>query len=461
MRLFASTAFVNNQWHKNVIISISDGLITEIEIDCKEPSAGVEKINGALIPGMPNLHSHAFQRAFAGLAELRQNGIAQDNFWSWRSTMYEFAKRLTPDQVGIIAQQLYIEMLKSGYTSVAEFHYLHHTQKGRPYKNVTVMSDQVISAAKTIGIAITHLPVLYCYGGFGQRKPSTEQSRFASDIDNYAAIIENLTGKYGNDNNVKIGCALHSLRAIDNGVLQNSIELIDQYDTDLPIHIHIAEQEKEVSDCLISSGQRPVEWLFDRANINHRWTLIHATQLSEKELHTIAQSQCVVGLCPSTEANLGDGIFPAAEFIELGGSFGIGSDSQITINPYDELRILEYGQRLKHQKRAMVATYKETSIGTSLITRALKGGAQALGLNAGAIEVGMRADLVVLDTESPVLIGKSLDQIFDCLIFAGHHGMVKDVMSGGKWQIQDRRHPLEQQTLEKFKRLMKDIATVH
>ena len=461
MRLFANTAFVDNQWQNDVIVSIDDGFITNVEIGCKEPSAGIEKVHGALIPGMPNLHSHAFQRAFAGLAELRQNGIAQDNFWSWRSTMYEFAKRLTPDQVGIVAEQLYIEMLKSGYTSVAEFHYLHHTQKGKPYKNVTVMSDHVISAAKSTGIGITHLPVLYCYGGFGQRKPSSEQSRFASDLDNYAKIIDNLISKYKHDRSVKVGCALHSLRAIDNGVLQNSIELTNQYDAELPIHIHIAEQEKEVSDCLISSGHRPVEWLFERANVDHRWTLIHATHLSQEELESIAESNCVVGLCPSTEANLGDGIFPAAEFIELGGSFGIGSDSQITINPYDELRILEYGQRLKHQKRAMIATYKETSIGTSMVTRALKGGAQALGINAGAIETGMRADLVVLDSESPTLIGKPLDQLFDCLIFAGHHGIVKDVMTSGNWQIKDGQHPREAETLSQFKKLMKSIATVH
>ena len=460
MKLFAHTAFVDNQWKKDVVVTIEQGYITSVDVGAKAPSAGVERIQGVLIPGIPNLHSHAFQRAFAGLAELRQNGIAQDNFWSWRSTMYEFAKRLTPDQVGIIAEQLYIEMLKSGYTSVAEFHYLHHTQKGKPYKNVTVMSDQVISAAKTTGIAITHLPVLYCYGGFGQRKPSSEQLRFANDVDNYAKIIDSLTTRFKGDMDVKIGCALHSLRAIDNGLLRNSIELTNQYSDDLPIHIHIAEQEKEVSDCLISSGSRPVEWLFERADIGRRWSLIHSTHICEEELNLIASSECVVGLCPSTEANLGDGIFPAAEFIELGGLFGVGSDSQITINPFDELRILEYGQRLKHQKRAMVASYKETSIGESLITRALKGGAQSLGIEAGAIAVGKRADLVVLDDEIPALVEKPLEQLFDCLIFAGTNGAVKDVMTAGIWRVKDRRHEREEQTLLAFKRLMKTLTTV-
>ncbi len=460
MKLFADTAFVDNQWKNDVVVSISDGYITSVEVGTKEPLAGVEKVQGILVPGVPNLHSHAFQRAFAGLAEMRQNGIAQDNFWSWRSTMYEFAKRLTPDQVGIIAEQLYIEMLKSGYTSVAEFHYLHHTQKGKPYKNVTIMSDQVVSAAKNTGISITHLPVLYCYGGFGQRKPSSEQMRFASDVDSYDKIIGNLIDKYKHDESVNIGCALHSLRAIDNGLLKNCIELTNQYSKELPIHIHIAEQEKEVSDCLISSGHRPVEWLFERASIDQRWTLIHATHISDEELTLIADSQCVVGLCPSTEANLGDGIFPAAEFIELGGSFGIGSDSQITINPFDELRMLEYGQRLKHRKRGMVASYRESSIGESLVTRALKGGAQALGIAAGSIEEGMKADLLVLDRETPNLAEKPLAQLFDCLIFAGSHGAVKDVMTGGEWRIRDGRHPNEDNVLKNFKRIMKGLNTV-
>jgi formimidoylglutamate deiminase len=450
MRLVAEHALLPEGWGRDVLVEIADGRVTAVDKWGQAESDPIH-ISGFVVPGMGNVHSHAFQRAMAGLTEARTS--EDDSFWTWRELMYRFAARITPEQAHDVAAYLYVEMLKAGYTAVGEFHYLHHDQGGKPFANRAEMSHRVIAAAETAGIAITHLPVLYAYGGFGAEAPAPGQARFVNDADGYGALVAALHGRYAKDANVRIGAAFHSLRAVDLALLESTLAALARIDATAPLHIHIAEQQREVQDCLAWSGERPVAWLLDHAAVDARWCLVHATHLDEHEVAGLAASGAVAGLCPTTEANLGDGIFPADTY--LGGAnpgrIGIGSDSHITVGVAEELRLLEYGQRLTRNRRAALATEGQPSPGARLFTAAAEGGARALGLEAGCIAAGCRADLVVLDPEHPALWNKSPAQALDAWIFAGDSRCVRDVMVGGEWRVRGGIHPREAELARRFR----------
>lgn len=406
---------------------------------------GGESIGQWVLPGMPNLHSHAFQRAMAGLAE--RKGRADDSFWSWRETMYAFASTIGPDQLQAIAAQLYVEMLKAGYTQVCEFHYLHHQPDGTPYYQPAAMSLALIEAAREAGIGLTLLPVLYMSGGFDGRALIARQRRFGHTIEAYLRLLEAL--RQHESDSVKIGAALHSLRAVPAQAM-NEV-LADRLLAECPIHIHIAEQIGEVQDCLATRGARPVEWLFEHAQVDPHWCLIHATHLTEAETLQLARSGAVAGLCPTTEANLGDGLFPLAAYQDAGGTLGIGSDSHISVSPVEELRWLEYGQRLSTRHRNIAARKEGDSVGETLWQAALRGGRQAASLGADAWQTGGRADLIVLDENAPLLAARDVGSVMDTLLFAGNTPLVRDVMVGGEWQVRNFCHRDEERIARRYR----------
>jgi formimidoylglutamate deiminase len=412
-----------------------------------------ESIGRWVLPGMPNLHSHAFQRAMAGLAE--RKGRNDDSFWSWRETMYTFAAAIGPDELKAIAAQLYVEMLKAGYTQVCEFHYLHHQPDGTPYAQPEAMSLALIEAAREAGIALTLLPVLYISGGFDGRALTARQRRFGHDVDGYLRLLETLRKHESDD--LRVGIALHSLRAVPEQALREV--LASDAAKDRPIHIHIAEQIGEVQDCLATRGARPVEWLFDHADVDARWCLVHATHLTEAETLQLARSGAVAGLCPTTEANLGDGLFPLAAYQDAGGTLGIGSDSHISISPVEELRWLEYGQRLTSGHRNIAARAQGVSVGETLWREALHGGAQASGLPIGELRSGARADLIVLDENSPLLAARDARSMLDSFLFAGNTPLVRDVMCGGEWVVRDFRHRDEAHIAARYRATVSALAT--
>jgi len=457
--LFAPRALLPDGWAQDVLIEMTDdGDIAAVATNAKP--TGAPHAAGPVIPGMPNLHSHAFQRAMAGLTEQagqRGTPAAEDSFWTWRSLMYDFVGRLTPAAVEAIAAQLYVEMLKAGYTSVAEFHYLHHDSDGRPYGNLAEMSLRVLAAAKASGIGITHLPVLYNSGGFGGKAAGTGQRRFLNDPARFLRLIEDLRADRRGDPQVRIGIAPHSLRAVTPETLAEVVAGLGAMDANAPIHVHIAEQTKEVEDCLAWSRQRPVEWLLGHQPVDERWCLIHATHMNAEEIKELAGCGAVAGLCPTTEANLGDGFFPAVDYLAHGGSFGIGSDSHISVSPIEELRWLEYGQRLVTRRRNRLGSPADGHTGAALYRGALAGGRRALGRDIGRIAPGARADLLVLDVNSASLIGKSDDTMLDAMIFAGNGNPVRDVMVGGRLVIREGHHDGETQTLERFRGTLKTL----
>ncbi|MEJ2122059.1 MAG: formimidoylglutamate deiminase [Alphaproteobacteria bacterium] len=399
--------------------------------------AEAETVAGFAIPGMANLHSHAFQRAMAGLAEHR--GSESDSFWTWRETMYRFVSLVTPEDLKAIAAQLYVEMLKAGYTAVAEFHYVHHAPDGAPYGDRATMSNAVFAAARAAGIGLTHLPVLYAAGGFGGKSPGGSQRRFLNDVDGLFAIIDAVAAMTSGDPQTRTGLALHSLRAVPPDLINAALDRLDGIDDAAPIHIHVAEQHREVEDCLSWSGKRPVDWLLDNAAVDARWCLVHATHMEAGEVAGLAKSGAVAGLCPTTEANLGDGLFPLRAFLDKGGRLGIGSDSHISVSPVEELRWLEYGQRLVSGERN-VAGAAGASTGRALYEAALAGGAQACGRPVGSLAPGRRADLVVLDAAHPVLAGLGPERVLDAHVFSGNTSAARDVMVGGSWVVRDGRH---------------------
>lgn len=418
-----------------------------------------------VLPGMPNLHSHAFQRAMAGLAERKgvATGIsaqavahgAADSFWSWRETMYRFAACIDPSSLRAIAAQLYVEMLKAGYTQVCEFHYLHHRPDAAPYAPAEAMSLALIEAASEAGIALTLLPVLYMTGGFDGRALAPRQRRFGHAVDDYLRLLQTLRAHESAD--VRVGIALHSLRAVPEAALREV--LASELARDCPLHIHIAEQLGEVQDCEALRGARPVQWLFDHAKVDARWCLVHATHLTDTETAMLAHSGAVAGLCPTTEANLGDGLFPLGAYMDAGGTFGIGSDSHISISPVEELRWLEYGQRLHTHHRNIAARRHADSVGQTLWQAALRGGAQASGMPLGSLRAGQRADLIVLDERSPLLAARDTQSVLDSFIFAGNSPLVRDVMVGGRWQVRDFHHHDEERIATRYREAVKQLAS--
>ena len=414
-----------------------------------------ERIGGIALPGIPNLHSHAFQRAMAGLTE--RAGPGGDSFWTWREVMYGFVDRLGPGDVEAIAAQLYCEMLKAGYTGVAEFHYLHHAPNGGAYDDLAEMAERVTAAARRTGIALTLLPVLYNAGGFGGAPVGGAQRRFANDTERLLRIVEAMRHRHGADPGFRVGLAPHSLRAVGPESLAEAVAGLASMDSDAPIHIHIAEQTREVEDCIAWSGKRPVEWLLDTHDVGPRWCLVHATHMTPEETRALAATGAVAGLCPTTEANLGDGLFPLEAWLEAGGRLGIGSDSHVSVSPVEELRWLEYGQRLTSRRRNIAAP-PEGSTGARLHAAALDGGAGAMARETGAIEAGREADIVTLDAAHPLLAGKTGDAILDAYIFAGNANLVRDVMVGGRWIVRDGRHPEEDEIAREFVRTMERLA---
>jgi len=447
-RYAADRLWTPQGWRSDAVLAVDAGGMLA------EAAAGEgERLGRWVLPGMPNLHSHAFQRAMAGLAE--RKGRSDDSFWSWRETMYAFAATVGPDELQAIAAQLYVEMVKSGYTQVCEFHYLHHQPDGTPYAQPEAMSLALIEAAREAGIALTLLPVLYISGGFDRRALAPRQRRFGHDVATYLRLLESLR-KHENER-VRVGIALHSLRAVPEQALREV--LADPAAKACPIHIHIAEQIGEVQDCLATRGARPVEWLFDHADVDARWTLIHATHLSEQETAQIASSGAVAGLCPTTEANLGDGLFPLAAYIDAGGTLGIGSDSHISISPVEELRWLEYGQRLATRHRNIAARQQGDSVGETLWKAALHGGALASGLPVGELRAQARADLLVLDDRSPLLAARDERSLIDSFLFAGNTPLVRDVMVGGEWIVRGFSHRDEDRIAARYRTVMQRLSS--
>lgn len=442
-------AWLPHGWEADVAFGVQDGRFVAEAV-----SASSESLGRWVLPGMPNLHSHAFQRAMAGLAERQTH--AEDSFWTWRETMYSFAGRIGPDELQAIAAQLYVEMLEAGYTQVCEFHYLHHQPDGRPYADAATMSLALIEAARETGIGLTLLPTLYQTGGFDGRELGERQRRFGHATDAYLALLQRL--RTLEDATLRVGVALHSLRAVPPATMAAVLDsgLVDA----APIHIHIAEQIGEVQDCLALRNARPVEWLLANAPVDPRWTLVHATHLTAEETRGIAASGAVAGLCPTTEANLGDGLFPLKEFLAADGVLGIGSDSHISVSPVEELRWLEYGQRLTSRHRNIAVSESSNSVGETLWGDALFGGARAAGVALGALEAGegARADLIVLDEHAPALLGREATHLLDSFVFSGNRNLVRDVMVNGRWCVRDGRHRDAARIAERYAATLRRIA---
>lgn len=455
--LFAPAALLPDGWAEAVRFELAaDGSLATVTPGAS--ADGAERLAGPVLPGMPNLHSHAFQRALAGFAEVADPGRPGGDFWTWRETMYRFLDRMGPDELEAVATQLYVEMVKAGYTGVAEFHYVHHAPDGRPYADRAELALRLIAAARTAGIGLTLLPVLYAHSGFGGQPPVEGQRRFVNDVPAILALIDRLRAATAGDPQVRVGLAPHSLRAVTPEELDEAVAGLHSGDPSAPVHIHIAEQTKEVEDCLAWSGARPVDWLYDRAPVDRRWCLIHATHMTQGETRRLAVSGAVAGLCPTTEANLGDGLFPLPDFLAAGGALGIGSDSHISVSPVEELRWLDYGQRLTLRRRLIAAGPTQPHAGASLWGRALAGGARALGRPVGALAAGRRADLLVLDPDHPALVARAGDGLLDALVFAGNSNPVRDVMIGGRWQVREGRHAAEAETAARYRRALEALA---
>jgi formimidoylglutamate deiminase len=424
---FLPTALLPTGWAQNVRLSTDAGTITAVAPDATPDNATT--LPGIALPGMPNLHSHAFQRGMAGLA---QRG---GDFWSWRQVMYRFLAVLTPDDIQAIAALAYMEMLEAGFTAVAEFHYLHHAPDGTAYTNPAETSARIAAAAAQTGIGLTLLPVFYAHGGFNAARPAPGQRRFITDLDRYAGLLDAAQREIAALPDARLGVAPHSLRAATTQQLAALVIIA----AGRVLHIHVAEQPQEVEDCLTATGARPVQHLLATTPIDNRWCIIHATHMTEAETTALAATGAVAGLCPITEADLGDGIFPALAWRDAGGKFGIGTDSNTAISATQELRLLEYGQRLTHRARVLLAP-PGVSTGRYLWDQATAGGAQALDRAIGALAPGHRADIIILDPAHPALIGRTDDTVLDAVIFAAATPCITDVLVGGDHVVRNGHH---------------------
>ena len=477
---------VDDRWRRGVEVEVDDrGRIASVgpggasrgaSRGAESADAVVEEVAGWAVPGVPNVHSHAFQRGLAGLAEGPSLGgrlaeaagpgpaEAPATFWSWRQVMYDFLRHLTPDDVGAVAAQLYVELLRAGFTCVGEFHYLHRAPDGRAYDDPAETSRQVVEAADRAGIGLVHIPVAYQTGGFGGQALEGGQRRFRMDVDALARLCESLEPAFLGRDDRRLGWGLHSLRAVPEGAFAQAAGLLGGRGGS-PVHVHVAEQEREVRECVAARGSRPVRWLLGHAPVDERWCLVHATHADEEELAAVARSGAVVGLCPSTEANLGDGVFPLRTFASLGGRFGIGTDSHVARSPVEELRILEYGQRLALKARQVLPAEASDSEGAAtagaggaLLRRAWRSGCRALAWNGGRTAVGRRADFVVLDAEHPALVGRGGHAVLDSWVFSGTENPIKDVWVSGRRVVEAGRHFREEEIGRAFARTMKGLA---
>ncbi|SIT43100.1 Formiminoglutamate deiminase [Paraburkholderia ribeironis] len=457
--LFAADAYLPDGWRRNVLLEWdANGTLSAVTADHSGAPAGVPKAAGPLIPGMPNLHSHAFQRAMAGLTEYRAaSGTgATDNFWSWRDLMYRFAARITPEGLASIAHWLYIEMLKAGYTSVCEFHYVHHTADGSRYANQAELAQRVVEAASTSGIGMTMLPVLYQYSGFGARAPRDDQRRFINTPEGLLDLLGTLRAARPENATLRYGVAPHSLRAVSQESLRT---LLGGIDADTPVHIHIAEQTAEVDACVEMEGARPVQWLLDRFDVDSRWCLVHATHVDANETLALAKSGAVAGLCLTTEANLGDGIFPAQPYLDAQGRIGVGSDSHIAVDWRAELRLLEYGQRLMRRQRNVLASAQATHVADRLFSAALDGGAHATGRAVGALQPGHRADWLVLDADHASIAEHAPHAWLSGVVFCEHgETPIRDVYAGGDKVVENRRHRDEEGAYVRYRAALAELV---
>ncbi len=440
-QLYARHALLNDGWQRNVLVQWDgQGVISQVTAETDRPE-GTEQTDW-LLPGMTNLHSHAFQRAFSGLTEYRRQ--QQDSFWSWRSLMYAFAAKISPEQLESVASWLYREMLAAGYTSVCEFHYVHNQPDGSAYADPATLSQSLLNAASNTGIGLTLLPVCYQDSGFGGQPPEAKQRRFIKKTDSFLSLWQQLQAQTANNARVRMGVAPHSLRAVSEQALNAVLDGVSQMDRRAPIHIHVAEQVKEVEDCLAWSGLRPVEWLMEHQPVDDRWCLIHATHMTGQEYRRAAASGAVAGLCPATEANLGDGLFDFPQWQQAGGKWGIGSDSHIAVNAAEELLMLEYSQRLQFHSRNVCTDGQHEDVATSLYLGALQGGAQASGRAVAGIQPGQSADMVELDANHPALALLPEANILAGHLFASSRGSaIKRVWSGGqlRFDVQQTQPP--------------------
>lgn len=449
--LFAEHALLPGGWAQDVLLAWdAPGHLTQVQAGATAP-AGVARARGPVLPGLPNLHSHAFQRAFAGLTEYRSvQGGQNDSFWSWRTLMYRFAGCLTPEQLEAIATWLYLEMLEAGYTSVCEFHYVHHQSDGQPYADTATLSRCLLRAAQRVGLGLTLLPVLYQTGGFGGQAPHAGQRRFVNPTDALLRLLQDL-GPEAAAQGARLGLAPHSLRAVPPDSLREALAGLTALDPLSPIHIHIAEQTQEVDDCLLWTGQRPVQWLLDHAPVDRRWCLVHATHMNEDEYRRAAARGAVAGLCPSTEANLGDGLFDLPLWAQAGGAWGLGSDSHACVNAAEELMLLEYGQRLQRRQRNVLAQADQPHVATAMTLQAVAGGAQASARPVAGLAVGQRADWVVLDPQHLALAGLSPQDMLSAHVFGSHRSSaIGEVVSGGVTRVQQGRHALHEAAAQAF-----------
>jgi len=453
-KLHFSRALVEDAWLSDVLVEVEGTRIVSVTPHAAR-DADATVVPGLAVPGVANLHSHAFQRAMAGLTERRGSG--EDSFWSWREVMYSCLAVLTPEDVQAIAAYAYAEMLEAGFTSVGEFHYLHHDASGSPHSDIAEMGGRIATAAAKTGLGLTLLPCFYAHGGCGGRAPAEGQRRFISSLDGFELLLTGAGRHVASSGlaDARLGLALHSLRAVAPGELAKLADAARRRER--PIHIHAAEQQKEVEECLAWSGRRPVEWLLENATIDARWCLVHATHMTDAETAGLARSEAVAGLCPITESNLGDGIFPATRFMAAGGRLGVGSDSNVRISLASELRTLEYSQRLRDMRRNCLVPEGRSS-GRMLLDAAARGGAQAIGRQAGALRAGLLADIVVLDTGHPALAGRSDDTALDTWLFAGGNELVGEVWSGGRHVVTAGRHIARDRLAPPFITVMRKLA---
>lgn len=447
-QLFVEHALLPDGWARDVLLQWDDdGCLRRITVGTV-PSNDTPRAHGPVLPGMPNLHSHAFQRALSGLTEYR--GQAQDSFWSWRTLMYRFAQRLSPEHLEAVATWLYVEMLEAGFTSVCEFHYVHHDRDGRPYADDATLAHCLLRAAHKTGIGMTLLPVLYQTSGFGGMPPSDGQKRFVRSTDNMLALLQKLL-PICQAQGSRLGLAPHSLRAVPPNSLRAALNGLDALDASAPVHIHIAEQTAEVDACLSWSGQRPVQWLLNHADVNQRWCLVHATHMDAEEYRRAASQGAVAGLCPTTEANLGDGIFDFPTWRAHRGAWGIGSDSHICVNPGEDLMMLEYSQRMVLRQRNVAAESAHPSVADALWLGSVSGGAQAAARNIQGLTVGQQADFIVLDPNHLALSGLTPSQMLASHVFASSRSSaIESVWTAGRPWVQAGQHALHDDASRAF-----------
>ena len=431
-----------------------------LSVSATRPQRPVERLRGFGIPGLSNLHSHAFQRALAGRTEFVTAARAEDNLWTWRKEMYRMVDRLTPEDYEAVAALVYLEMLHFGMTAVCEFHYVHHQPGGVHYANPAEMSDRLIAAADRTGLGMTLLPVLYAHGGIGKPVEET-QKRFVHSVDDYLSLLDRLRGRRADHANLQIGLALHSLRAVKPDEARAALEGMAAMDGQARLHIHVSETTHEVEEVKAGLGARPVQWLLDNVGLGPEWCLVHATHLDESEIRQAAASGAVAGLCPLTEATMGDGYFPLVEWHEAGGAWGIGTDSHYSTSTAEELRMLECGKRLELRRRNVIARPqaddKEVHSGRLLFDTALAGGEQCSAQGGGSLEAGQRADLVMLEADSPTILAHGPDTVLDAWILGGTRNPVRDVMVAGRWVIRDGRHSQEEQIRDASRAALKRL----